>query len=39
MVENSHPESLELRVINDPADVDGFAGVANPRADGKGDII
>ena len=39
MVENSHPETLELGVVNDPADVDRLAGVADPRADGQGDVI
>jgi len=39
VVEHCNPEALELRVIDDPADVDRLAGVADPRADSQGDVI
>ena len=39
VVEDSHAEPLQLSVIDDSADVDGLAGVANAGADGQGDIM
>ena len=39
MVENSHPEALELGVIDDPTDVDGLTGVADARADSQSHIL
>jgi hypothetical protein len=39
VVEDDNPEALELGVIDDAPDVDGFAGVANPGADGQCNVI
>lgn len=39
VVEDSHAEPLQLSVIDDSADVDGLAGVADAGADGQGDIM
>ena len=39
MVENRHPEALELGMIDDSSDVDGLTGIANARADSQGHIL
>ena len=39
MVENRHPETLELGVVDNPANVDRLAGVADSGTDGQCDLL
>jgi len=38
VVKNGNSKALELSVIDDPADVNGLAGVADAGADGQCDV-